>query len=250
MPELVRQVRESVRYESVERAAGVPAEIETEIRDEATGRRASVMLPLESEEASGWRWEGGFTFPVTVWGYDSGSFLLGGETVEVREDQPFAGYESALLELIGVDPEYYRIDSVEWSGPPENGENGQIRRQAAASGQKYVADIEAVYGGPAVIPAQPGTAYEAVYRRRMSETETEDPTEPETEAPKHETEASAASVPADPTQEEPEVLWWLRNLRYATTVIIGLGVLAGLPAVLMFFRRRKRRKENENRRKV
>ena len=257
MQEIVKYVRKSVRYEGVEKAAAIPETIEAEILDEDTGRSALVMLPLEKTEASGWRWEEGFSFPVTVRGYDSGSFILGDETVDVRENQPFAGYEDRLLVLAGVDPAYYRIDSAEWSGPPQTDEDGLVCRRAAASGRKYVADIEAVYGGRAVIPKQPGMTYEAVYERIPPETEAESASEAIPEPSESYVEVTAAPAPAAAAQEEtqqvPEgsgVLRWLRNIRHVTTIVIGLGILF-VPLLLLIVRRRSRRgKKDENRRKV
>ena len=257
MPEIVKYVSESVQYEGIEKAAAIPEAIEAEILDEDTGRSALVMLPLEKTEASGWRWEEGFSFPITVRGYDSGSFVLGDETVDVRENQPFAGYEDRLLVLAGVDPEYYRIDSAEWSGPPQTDEDGLVCRRAAASGRKYVADIEAVYGGRAVIPKQPGLAYEAVYELIPPETEAESAPEAIPEPSESYVEVTAAPAPAAAAQEEvqqaPEgsgVLRWLRNIRHVTTIVIGLGILF-VPLLLLIVRRRGRRgKKDENRRKV
>ncbi len=257
LPEIVKNVQESVRYDAVEQAAAVPETLETVIRDEDSGRSAPVMLPLKGTEAFGWRWEDGFAFPITVWGYDSGSFVLENETVEVREEQPFAGHEDALLALIGVDPGYYRIDSAEWSGPPQTGEDGLVYRQAVASGQKYVADIEAVYGGSAVIPEQPGMAYEAVYVLEEPETEAESEPEPAAESSESYVEVTAAPVPAAAAREErpqesetPGTLLWIRNLRRVTTIVVGFGVLLVPLLLLLSGRRKRRKKKNENRSEV
>lgn len=244
MPELVKYVRQSVLYEGTEKAAEVPGTIDAVIRDEESGRSAQVQLPLERTLVSDWHWEDGFAFPVTVRGYDAGSFVLDGDVVEIREEQPFAGYESALLELIGVDPAYYRIDYTEWNGLPQSDENGTVCRQAMAFGQKYVADIEAVYGGRAVIPEQPGVAYKAVYLRE--EPDTLEETEPMTES--EYAEVIVIPVPAEEEvpEETPEgagIPWWIRNLRQVTTVVVGLGLLLG-PLLLLLIRRRKKRKGN------
>lgn len=243
MPELVKYVRQSVLYGGTENAAEVPETIDAVIRDEESGRSARVRLPLEHTAASGWHWEDGFAFPVTVRGYDAGSFFLGGETVEVREEQPFAGYENALLELIGVDPAYYRIDSTEWSGPPQEGENGTVSRSAMALGQKYVADIEAVYGGRAVIPEQPGMAYEAVYVLEKLEE-----TEPVTEAEYAEVIVIPAPVEEEVPEETPEesgIPWLVRNLRQVTTVVVGIGLFLGPLLFLLIRRRRKEKRKGD-----
>lgn len=245
LPEIAKNVQKTVLYEGVEAAAGIPASIEVSLDDEETGRSAPVQLPLQSTAQMNGRWSDGFTFPVTVWGYDAGSFVLGGETVPVAEEHPFAGHENALLELIGVDPACYRIDSAEWSGQPQAGEDGLIYRQATAVGQKYLSDVEAVYGGQAVIPAQTGIAYEAVYVLKEEEKEPT-PAVTETEAPVAMTAApipaAAAAVAAPPAiaPEKPaELRIVLKRLRQVTTVVVGLGLLMGPMMYLLIRKRRK-----------
>ncbi len=243
LPEIVKNVQKTVLYEGVEAAAEIPEFLEEDLQDEESGRSASVRLPLQSTVKSNGRWAEGFTFPVTVWGYDAGSFVLGGETVPVAETHPFAGHEEALLELIGVDPVSYRIDSAEWSGEPETGEDGLVYRRAEASGRKYLSDVEAVYGGEAVIPAQPGIAYEAVYVLKEEETEEPQTVAEETEQP---VEMTAAPVPAAaaPEEEEPEepesAPVFLLRLRQVTTVVVGAGILL-IPALYFLIRRKRRR---------
>ncbi len=246
LPELTRYARESVLYEGVEQAATVPESIDANLWDEDSGRSAVVMLPLESTQEANGRWADGFIFPVTVWGYENGSFILGGETVQVKEEHPFAGYESSLLELIGVDPAYYQIDTVEWSGAPQTGENGLIYRQATASGRKYVMDITAVYGGQAVIPEQPGMAYEAVYEKAApeSEPETEEETEGIASPSAAQIQITPPPVPAASAlpEESAGLPGWIRTVMKITAVVFGLGFLL-FPFFLIFLLRRKKRKQ-------
>ncbi len=249
LPEIVKYAQETILYEGVEQAVEIPGQAEVQLQDEETGRSASAWLPLENTVQSNGRWQDDFSFPVTVWGYDAGSFVLGGETVPVVEEHPFAGRETALLELIGVDPAYYQIDSAEWSGMPQTGEDGLTYRQATAVGRKYVTDVEAVYGGRALIPQQPGMAYETVYVM-PEETEPEmTEAEPTVEMTAPPVPAAALETAAMIVEEPAELPAWLRIVRNVTTVVVGLGILL-TPLFLWLLGKRRRREIDEDRKKV
>ncbi len=236
--ETVRYVRETVLYEAVEQTAAIPETISATVTDEDTGRSVEAVLSLSDMRFSNWRWVEGFAFPVTVWGYDTGSFVLGEHIVPVKEEHPFAGYETELLRLIGVDPVYYRIDSAEWSGEAAADEDGRVFRQAAASGRKYVADAEADYNGHAVIPVEAGTEYQAIYAL-------EEDTEPVTAAAKEPAVQTEEPVLAAP--EEPrDIPAWIRILRQVTVVVVGLGILLVPPLLLLLWRRKREREKGES----
>lgn len=177
-------------------------------------------------------------------GYDTGSFSLGDQIVPIKEEQPFEGYEKELLELIGVDPEYYRIDSVRWVSEPWTGEDGVVYRQAAASGQKYVADVEAVYRGTVPAGFSPLTAYEAIYElpEPVSPAESSDGSDVSAKP-----QPEAVEIKGSPRENPGGFLNWIRNLSLRTKLVLGLGILLLPLALIWLARMLLARKERQDR---
>jgi len=169
IPEKEKFVEEVIDYEAVEQVDDVPQEILVEVEDQGTGVTVEVKVPIIEKEFTNWRWISGFQFPITVEEYDVGQFYLGDLIVTEGEGELFAGYEEKLLELIGVNPEYYKIEAIEWIADAWMGTDGLIYRQAMASGQKYVADCNARYGGMVVLPETPAMAWQAAYTSQAAE---------------------------------------------------------------------------------
>ena len=71
-------------------------------------------------------------------------------------------YFMEFLEYLGLDKDYYRIDSIEWDGEQYTSK-GIVYRNAVAKGDKVVKDITALYGGEMVFGESTQYAYECVY---------------------------------------------------------------------------------------
>ncbi len=229
---------ETVLYEEVEQAMEIPQTVDTE---------DGAVLSISDVAYDNWRWLSGFQFLVTVEGYDAGSFQLGDKLVPVKEEEPFEGCEKELLEIIGVDPEYYQIESAWWTSDPWVGEGGLTYRQAIASGQKYVADVTAVYTGRTLVQSEKTEAYQAVYVIPVST-----PSEPErTEL--HNMQDTGGNQPETliieegPRDTSGGLLKWFRNLSRRTKVVLGLGILfLPLASFLLYRRILKHRKITES----
>ncbi len=225
VPEKEIPVHGSVRYTGVERAADVPGTAQLKAADEESGRSVLCTLPVVDIRESNGRWEDGFALPVTVAGYDLGSFLLGENVIPVKENDPFAGYYPELLALAGLDPDGYRIEDTCWASPPEEGEDGVIFRKALASGKKYVTDVELFCEGTAVFPAGTKIALEAVYA-----VQDEEPPAPAAPRQTEEEDPSDAATPQDADRgtgvpaEAEDPAGWIRILRSGTGIVIGLGI--------------------------
>ena len=132
-----------------------------------------MTVPLKDYEYTNYRWVDGFEFLITVEAADADSYALGNILIPKQEENPFVGYESNLLELIQVNPAYYQIHTVEWTGEPWVAEDGVTYRQAIARGLKQVATVNATYEGIVLLDSVPANAIEAVYEENMSQAETE-----------------------------------------------------------------------------
>lgn len=119
------------------------------LTDEQTGQEYEREIPkLETEETSA-QWTGGFQFLITVSGYDADVFQLG--NAEIPKDAELSSYGTEFLEYLGLPEECYRVENVEWSGETYEKE-GILCRDARATGEKLVRNVEVRYGGQVKTP--------------------------------------------------------------------------------------------------
>ena len=173
IPEREEIARDTITYNEVEQADTIPATAVIEVEDTITGTVTKVTVPLKDYEYTDYRWVDGFEFLITVEAADADSYALGDILIPRQEENPFAGYENNLLELIQVNPAYYQIHTVEWTGEPWVAEDGVTYRQAIARGLKQVATVNATYEGIVLLDSVPANAVEAVYEEDISQVETE-----------------------------------------------------------------------------
>ena len=173
IPEREEIARDTITYNEVEQADTIPTTAVIEVEDTITGTVTKVTVPLKDYEYTDYRWVDGFEFLITVEAADADSYALGDILIPRQEENPFAGYENNLLELIQVNPAYYQIHTVEWTGEPWVAEDGVTYRQAIARGLKQVATVNATYEGIVLLDSVPANAVEAVYEEDMSQVETE-----------------------------------------------------------------------------
>lgn len=151
-------------YEELEQADGLPDYSYTEVYDEITGEVSIQRIPLSSYTYENYHWADGFEFPVTFAQYDAKRYALGNIIIPHNDDKPeLEGNEEALLSLIGVDKEYYRINDVTWVSEPWTGEDGVTYRTAQAVGEKLLASCRVVYSGTVTLKGGTGMAVESVY---------------------------------------------------------------------------------------
>lgn len=155
-------ISDKIQYKEVEHIDQIPDVGIIAAVDQETGRKKEFKLPLKHVESTEYRWISGFEFPIIVEDYDADVYALGDTMIPGRESEPFAGYESLLLDYVRLSDEYYRIDSVEWSGHPYQ-KQGIWYREARAKGQKKVKDFSATYEGIVQWEEATGLAAEATY---------------------------------------------------------------------------------------
>ena len=129
--------------------------------DPETGKTVSTVLDFDHLEAlDGFSWRSDVTVPLTFSYYDSFGYVLGDVFIPYNEEIPaMEGFESVLLDSLGLSPAQYRITGFQWTGEPYE-QDGVFHRDATASGQRYAASYRAVYSGTVSLPDVPG--YDAV----------------------------------------------------------------------------------------
>jgi len=233
----IKEVEETVIYKEVEQADRLPETAEITVTDQRYGTEYKREFPVMDVQFYNWRWVSGFELPITVKEADARIYEINGIQVPAQENQPFAGYEKELLALAQVNPDYYRISEVKWSGEPWFGEDGAVYRNAVASGEKYVADCRALYGGTTVLEPVQGVAWRAVYQKMAEETKPVPETTQEETWQLHVLESPAA---AETIQEEPKK----EKIRLQISleqVVFSVGLLLlFLPLLLVFIRRHQK----------
>ena len=195
-----------------------------------------MEAPLINYEYDNYRWINGFEFPIVVEAADADTYAINNTLIPQREEAPFAGYEDLLLDLIHVDPEYYRIDSVEWDTEPWT-ENGVVYRKATAKGSKLVADVVAYYEGVTVFESRRGYAVRSIYSLH------EDSTIEQTEEP------------VDPIDQEKNLRWWeflkrlgdmiINFIRNHPVISISIGLVILIFALILIMNRLSKKKKEE-----
>jgi hypothetical protein len=224
--EKVQMAEDTVTYEAVEQADTLPRQIKLEVTDEDSGLVVTAEVPAVNTKYDNWRWVSGFEFPVIVQQYDAGQFYLGDRIVTEEANDPFAEYKTELLELAGLNPDYYSIETTQWVSQPWTGEDGLVYRQARASGRKYVADCEVTYAGNVTFPEVPASAWEAVYSRKDKENEVRI-------RPIQRQEGEESKV--DETEEEQDIPapGWTEYFRQVMRAVISLLLPLILVAILV-----------------
>lgn len=233
-------------------SASVPYELEgtqvppetavLSLRDDLSGMEYEREVPLKKITEKQQSWVDGFSFPITVSGYDADVFLLGEMEIPAGVDLSFYGEE--LLEAAGLSSDYYRVESVEWIGESYE-EGGIMFRDAVARGEKLVRQVEVLYGGQVRMPEVPveseniteESTQESVFEETVPETRIAERAE-ETQSVQEVTEEFAEAQGFF----EKAIQWFREHL---TIVTVSAGVLFILIGVLVFWRYLMKKKSRD-----
>lgn len=164
IPDVTKDAVATRAYKDVENGVPIPKTIDYTYEDADTHAKINTTLPLTDASDAKWHWID-FEFPITIQDYDAEVLDLNG--TEIPSDAPLIDYADEFLDMLGLDSEYYRINSIEWDGDPYES-NGTLMRKAQGTGSKYVRDVNAVYSGTVTLPHQDGAAWESVYTEELT----------------------------------------------------------------------------------
>lgn len=206
--------------------------------DDLSGMEYEREVPLKKVTEKEQVWTDGFSFPITISGYDADVFLLG--ELEIPADADLAKYGEALLKEANLPVEYYRVTSVDWIGECYE-ENGVLYRDAVANGEKLIRHVEVFYGGQVKVPQRPVEVLEEA-KQKQEETardeivqEIQEPEETEVEV-----------ILSEPLEERERSLFeqlkeWVREHLTIVTISIGVILLVVGLAIFFFYERKKSR---------
>ncbi|GLB29901.1 hypothetical protein LAD12857_18240 [Lacrimispora amygdalina] len=170
MEEKTEYSETSILYRGVEYIDKIPERAQVRVTDEDLNQEQIVELPAVSHVEESNYWDYGFTFPITVSGYQEKSYLLG--DTEIPNGVPLIDYADAFLKYLNLPPDYYEITSIAWTGEPEL-QNGDLVRTAQARGRKAVKNIRSIYGGEVTFPAVKAKVYRGTYVEEGVENQTD-----------------------------------------------------------------------------
>lgn len=164
IPDIVKDAVATRAYKDVENGVPIPKTIDYTYEDADTKAKIETTLPLTDSSDTKWHWVD-FEFPITISNYDAEVLDLNG--TEIPSDAPLIDYADQFLAMLGLDPDYYRINAIDWAGDPYE-KNGIPMRNADGIGSKYVRDVNAVYSGTVTLPHQEGAAWKSVYTEELT----------------------------------------------------------------------------------
>ena len=164
--ERTKHVFQDVSFTALEEGSNVPQKQDIEFTDVDSEQKVIASMNLVSATETDCYWSDEFSFPIKVTGYDADTFVLG-ET-EIGREEDLNNFKSAFLDYLSLDPEWYEITEIVWDGEPYE-EDGEICRNAIASGNKKVRDFTATYEGDVTLPEIEGFVWECEYEEIIPE---------------------------------------------------------------------------------
>lgn len=237
IPEQDVLANDTIVYGSVEAKDKIPATAEIEVTNSNTGAVEIKTVPLKEYQYTDYRWIGGFEFPVTVEDADAEFYAMGNELVPNREENPFDGYQDALLDFVGLDREAYAIENVRWTSEPWVSENGIVYRQALATGRKRVATVHATYQGVVTVEGTVAKEVQAFYRLDVTDGEQE----------QMDGSASLGAAETDDNNSDNRSFWeklwdWMMQHKFITSLICILLLLLLVILILHILSRKHKEK--------
>lgn len=189
--------------------------------DEPSNQTVTAVLPLiDFRVTTPYHWESDVTVPLRVELYDATFYMLNGKYIPYNDEKPaLTGYETDILTVLNLPQESYRITDFLWTGDVYT-ENGVQYRNAAASGERYVAEYTAYYSDTVALPDATGYNAQLTYSLDSGDTE--------------------YTIKATAVYEKEE------SFPVVTVVITVVSILVGIIAiVLILFLIAKKRKTNK-----
>lgn len=158
--ERTKDISTVIPYKGVEFIDSLPMDGDIEVEDEDTHQKVNAKLPYQGHAETRSYWSSDFTVPVTVVVYDAETYQLG--DLEIPGGTDLTLYSREILEYLGLPEEYYQITEVVWDEDVYES-NGELCRDAVATGQKLLRDIDVSYAGTVTFEEVQAKAYNCIY---------------------------------------------------------------------------------------
>ena len=226
---------EMLNYNEVTGDKAISDTINSTVTDPVTGKDYGVTLSLVSKKVVKSAVSDEFKFDITFYVTNGRYFRYKDKLVTYNENTPdVMQFSDEILSDLNLDPELYKINSIEWDGEAYTNEDGVLCRKAAAVGNRVINDYEVVYGGDYNLPAD-ANAYNWVGKYEATVNDPVGGTEYDITATATYTEYIAGQVEAN--EEKANSSGFITFVKNHPAAFAGVSVLiiAALVIVFLFF---------------
>ena len=226
---------EMLNYNEVTGDKAISDTINSTVTDPVTGKDYGVTLSLVSKKVVKSAVSDEFKFDITFYVTNGRYFRYKDNLVTYNENTPdVMQFSDEILSDLNLDPELYKINSIEWDGEAYTNEDGVLCRKAAAVGNRVINDYEVVYGGDYNLPAD-ANAYNWVGKYEATVNDPVGGTEYDITATATYTEYIAGQVEAN--EEKANSSGFITFVKNHPAAFAGVSVLiiAALVIVFLFF---------------
>ena len=122
-----------------------PSQKTVTVTDKKTGKIAAVPCVKTSTRKTAETWDYSH-IDILFSGYDAETFIWQDLKVKKNTQEPLKGYETALIESVGGNPDKYKVQKIAWNGKSYK-KNGTIYRKARATVRKKIPHYRVDYSG-------------------------------------------------------------------------------------------------------
>lgn len=132
-------------FDSLAAANKAPSQKTVTVTDKKTGKIAAVPCVKTSTRKTAETWDYSH-IDILFSGYDAETFIWQDLKVKKNTQEPLKGYETALIESVGGNPDKYKVQKIAWNGKSYK-KNGTIYRKARATVRKKIPHYRVDYSG-------------------------------------------------------------------------------------------------------
>lgn len=141
------------------------------VTDKKTGKMVAVPCMKTSTRKTAETWDYSH-IDILFSGYDAETFIWQDLKVKKNTQEPLKGYETALIESVGGNPDKYKVQKIAWNGKSYK-KNGTIYRKARAIVRKKIPHYRVDYSGSITHTEEPDYVYSCTYAG-VKETDSKD----------------------------------------------------------------------------
>ena len=141
------------------------------VTDKKTGKMVAVPCVKTSMRKTAETWDYSH-IDILFSGYDAETFIWKDLKVKKNTKNPLKGYEVALIESVGGNPDKYKVQKVVWQGKSYK-KNGTLYRKARAVVRKKIPHYRVNYSGSITHTEEPDYVYSCTYAG-VKETDSKD----------------------------------------------------------------------------
>lgn len=141
------------------------------VTDKKTGKMVAVPCVKTSMRKTAETWDYSH-IDILFSGYDAENFIWQDLKVKKNTQEPLKGYEVALIESVGGNPDKYKVQKVVWQGKSYK-KNGTLYRKARAVVRKKIPHYQVNYFGSITHTEEPDYVYSCTYAG-VKETDSKD----------------------------------------------------------------------------